>query len=51
MKALNNDFQNKIKKFYHEKNYSKLEELLEQIENFDELPVSFLMAFMRSQKH
>ena len=49
MKALNNDLRNKIKKFYHEKNYSKLEELLEKFENFDELPVSFLMIYAVSK--
>ena len=49
MKALNNDLRNKIKKFYHEKNYSKLEELLEKLENFDELPVSFLMIYAVSK--
>ena len=49
MKALNNDLKNKIKKFYHEKNYSKLEELLEKLENFDELPVSFLMIYAVSK--
>ena len=49
MKALNNDLRNKIKKFYHEKNYSKLEELLEKLENFDELPASFLMIYAVSK--
>ena len=49
MKALNNDLRNKIKKFYHEKNYSKLEELIEKFENFDELPVSFLMIYAVSK--
>ena len=49
MKAINNDLKNKIKKFYHEKNYSKLEELLEKLENFDELPVSFLMIYAVSK--
>ena len=49
MKVLNNDLKNKIKKFYNEKNYSKLENLLEKIENFDELPVSFLMIYAVSK--
>ena len=49
MKVLNNDLKNKIKKFYTEKNYSKLENLLEKIKNFDELPVSFLMIYAVSK--
>ena len=49
MKVLNNDLKNKIKKFYNEKNYSKLEEVLEKLENFDELPVSFLMIYAVSK--
>ena len=49
MNVLNNDIKNKIKKFYHQKNYSKLEKLLEELENFDELPVSFLMVYAVSK--
>lgn len=49
MKAFNSDLKNKIKKFYNEKNYSKLEELLEKLENFDQLPVSFLMIYAVSK--
>ena len=49
MNVLNNDIKNKIKKFYNQKNYSKLENLLEKLENFDELPVSFLMIYAVSK--
>ena len=49
MNVLNNDIKNKIKKFYNEKNYTKLENLLEKLENFDELPVSFLMIYAVSK--
>ena len=49
MKLFNNDLKNKIKKFYHEKNYSKLEDLLEKLENFDKLPISFLMLYAVSK--
>ena len=49
MNVLNNEIKNKIKKFYNQKNYSKLENLLEKLENFDELPVSFLMIYAVSK--
>ena len=50
MNVLNDDLKDKIKKFYIQKNYSKLEKLLEKLENLDDLPTSFLMI-SQFQKH
>ena len=49
MNVLNDDLKDKIKKFYIQKNYSKLEKLLEKLENLDDLPTSFLMIYAVSK--
>ena len=50
MNVLNDDLKDKIKKFYIQKNYSKLEKLLEKLENLDDLPTSFLMIYAVSKR-
>ena len=49
MNTLTNDLKIKIKKYYLQKDYSKLEKILEKLKNFDELPVSVLMIYAVSK--
>ena len=45
MKILTNDTKIKIKKLFEEKKYSKLESLLENFKNLEDLPINFQMIY------
>jgi tetratricopeptide (TPR) repeat protein len=49
MKTFTTEIKIKLKKFYQEKNYSKLEKLLEKQKSFNELPVDILMIYAVSK--
>ena len=45
MKILTNDTKIKLKKLFEEKKYSKLESLLENFKNLEDLPINFQMIY------
>ena len=49
MKLLTNDTKIKIKKLFEEKKYSKLESLLENFKNLEDLPNNFQMIYAVSK--
>ena len=49
MQNLKGESIDKIKKLYLEKNYSKLEKLIESLKSFDKLPTDILMIYAVSK--
>ena len=49
MQDLKKELIDKIKKLYLEKNYSKLEKLIESLKSFDKLPINILMVYAVSK--
>ena len=51
MRDLSLEFKSKLQKLFIEKNYSKLEKLIESLKGFDKLPINILMIYAVSKAH